>query len=84
MSLVFVSFFISDQLSFRVNFPFKETIWTPDETKFTPAGKNLMSSIDGPEHHLGAEVPPKPDFFNVGDEVVFRYQSIQFFAEDRN
>ena len=46
--------------------------------------KSLMSPIDGPEHHLGAEVPPKPDFFNVGDEVVFRYQSIQFFAKDRN
>ena len=46
--------------------------------------KSLMSPIDGPEHHLGAEVPPKPDFLNVGDEVVFRYQSIQFFAKDRN
>ena len=46
--------------------------------------KSLMSPIDGPEHHLGAEVSPKPDFFYVGDEVVFRYQDIQFFAKDRN
>ena len=49
-----------------------------------PQQASLMSPIDGPEHHLGAEVPPNPDFFNVGDEVVFRYQSIQFFAKDRN
>ena len=46
--------------------------------------KSLMSPIDGPEHHLGAEVPRKPDHFNVGDEVVFRYQSLQLLAKDRN
>ena len=44
--------------------------------------KSLMSPIDGPEQQLMAEVPPKPDFLNVGDEVVFRYQSIHFFAKD--
>ena len=50
-------------------FKFKETIWTT--ANLPQQAKSVISPIDGPVHQPVTHT--KPEFFNAGDEVVFRY-----------